>query len=85
MSQKFKIIRPSAVTTFWSSAAQEGVCRQFCTYTKKLFGRKESDSFGRGKKPERALTTVPISSVLSPREQNGSFAITAAKTQWDQV
>lgn len=37
------------------------------------------------KDPEQAQAAVPILPVLSPSEQNGSFAIIAAKIQWDQV
>lgn len=76
--------------TFWSSAAQKSVCREFSTCTKKkkkkLFGRKKCNSFVREvKKAKEAQTAVPILPVLSPGEQNGPLAITAAKTLQDQV
>lgn len=60
--------------------------RVFYMYKKKLFGRKKCNSFGREvKKAKQAQTAVPILPVLSPGEQNGSLAITAAKTLQDQV
>lgn len=86
MRQKLKTIFPSTVMTFWSSAAQKSVCREFSACTKKLFGRKKCSSFGREvKKAKQAQTAVPILPVLSPGGQNGSLAITAAKTLQDQV
>lgn len=87
MRQKLKTIFLSAATTFWSSTAQKSVCREFSACTKtKLFGRKKRNSFGREvKKAKQAQTAVPILPVLSPGEQNGSLAITAAKTLQDQV
>lgn len=84
MRQKLKTISPSTAMTFWSSAAQKSVSRELSTCTKKLFGRKKCDSFGR-EEAKQAQTTVPISPVLSPGEQNGSLAITAAKILQDQV
>lgn len=53
---------------------------------KKLFGRKKCNSLVREvKKAKEAQTAVPILPVLSPGEQNGPLAITAAKTLQDQV
>lgn len=86
MRQKLKTIFPSTSTTFWSSAAQKSVYREFSTCTKKAVWQAEINSFRRVvKKAKKAQTAVPILPVLSPGEQNGSLAITAAKTLQDQV
>lgn len=60
--------------------------RIFYMYKKKLFGKKKCNSLVREvKKAKEAQTAVPILPVLSPGEQNGPLAITAAKTLQDQV